>query len=226
VSTARKKALPRRDEQKRGKSRAAGSALGTRRRGEQLESAILEAAWDELGAMGYGNLTMDAVAERAGTSKPVLYRRWRTRAELVLAVLRAHSPMLSGPVPDTGSLRGDVLFLLRRMSQGLSRVGTSTLFGLLADLFADAQGFSRVRAHVLQISTEVMSGLLQRALARGEVSVMPLPPRILTLPVDLARHEILVSRGPVPDETLAEIVDEIFLPLVLRCEPLPPSAEK
>ena len=60
----------------------------TRRRGEALESALLDAAWDELQAAGYAGLTFEAVADRAGTSRAVLYRRWRNRADLVVAAAR------------------------------------------------------------------------------------------------------------------------------------------
>jgi len=77
----------------------------TRRRGAALETALLDAAWDELQVTGYAGLTMEAVADRAGTSRAVLYRRWRNRPELVIAAMRRHRPMLSGEVPDTGSLR-------------------------------------------------------------------------------------------------------------------------
>src|ERR1700691_156525 len=101
----------------------------TRRRGPMLEAALLDAAWEELRAVGYTSLTMEAVADRAGTSRAVLYRRWRNRPELVIAAMRRHRPLLSGEIPDTGSLRGDVLALLRRMSARLAAVGTETVHG-------------------------------------------------------------------------------------------------
>ena len=88
-----------------------------RRRGASLEAAILEAAWEELVAVGYPVLTMEAVATRAHASKPVLYRRWSNRPELVLAAVRHHAKIASTEVPDTGSLRGDVLALLREVSE-------------------------------------------------------------------------------------------------------------
>jgi len=62
----------------------------TRRRGAALEAALLDAAWDELQVTGYQAMTMEAVADRAGTSRAVLYRRWPKRAELVVATLRRH----------------------------------------------------------------------------------------------------------------------------------------
>ncbi|HKB49683.1 MAG TPA: helix-turn-helix domain-containing protein, partial [Ktedonobacterales bacterium] len=65
---------------------------GPRRRGATLERAILHATWEELVAVGYANLTMERVAAHAGTSRAVLYRRWRSRPELVLAAIRQQAP--------------------------------------------------------------------------------------------------------------------------------------
>src|SRR5258708_22302761 len=93
---------------------------GPRRRGATLERAILHATWEELVAVGYANLTMERVAAHAGTSRAVLYRRWRSPPELVLAAIRQQAPFLSGPVPATGTLRGDVLALLRPVPAALA----------------------------------------------------------------------------------------------------------
>src|ERR1700727_3171267 len=107
---------------RRGMTSVQHSGGKTRRRGEALEHALLDAAWDELQKAGYAGLTFEAVADRAGTSRAVLYRRWRNRADLVVAAMRRHRPMLSGEIPDTGSLRDDVLTVLRRMSGRLAEV--------------------------------------------------------------------------------------------------------
>jgi AcrR family transcriptional regulator len=185
----------------------------TRRRGEALEAALLDAAWDELQRAGYRALTMEAVADRAGTSRAVLYRRWPKKAEIVVAALRRRRPMLSGAVPDTGSLRGDVVALLSRMSTRLVKTGPDTLYGLLGDYLADAELFDRLRADVLQIGTEVMTVILERAAERGEARAN-VTPRVAALPTDLYRNELLLRRTP-PDKTaIAEIVDDAFLPLV------------
>jgi AcrR family transcriptional regulator len=193
---------------------AGGRGTPTRRRGETLERALLQAAWDELAAVGYADLTMDGVAARAGTSKAVLYRRWSGRPALVLAAMRQQAPLLSGEVPDTGTLRGDVLALLRRVSRRLGEIGPEVIYGLLADYFRDAEHFAELQTQVLQVGAEVMQTILRRAAARGEVRADAINPRIATLPVDLARHELLVTRAPVPDPALVAIVDDVFLPLV------------
>ena len=185
----------------------------TRRRGEALEHALLDAAWTELQAAGYAGLTMEAVADRAGTSRAVLYRRWRNRPELVLAVIRRHRPLLSGEIPDTGSLRGDVLALLRRMSSRLAEIGPETVYGLLGDYLSDADMFARSRDQLLSISAEVMETILKRAADRGEARA-GVENRIATLPTALFRNELFLARIPPSEGTLVEIVDDVFLPLV------------
>src|SRR6266542_1310090 len=88
----------------------------TRRRGAELEEALLEAAWQELVAVGYGRFTFEGVAARAGTSRPVIYRRWQQRSDLAVAALRHFSRNEVVPVPDTGSFRDDLVTLLHEVS--------------------------------------------------------------------------------------------------------------
>ncbi len=190
----------------------------TRRRGPALEAALLDAAWAELQSVGYGALTMEAVADRAGTSRAVIYRRWRSRPELVIAAMRRHAPMLSGDIPDTGSLRGDVLAVLRRMSARLAELGPETVYGLLGEYLSSADTFGRLQDEVLHISAEVMTTILNRAAARGEARP-GIPVRVATLPTDLFRHELFRYRTPPGEQVIEEIVDEVFLPLVAVAAP-------
>jgi AcrR family transcriptional regulator len=185
----------------------------TRRRGTALEAALLDAAWAELQAAGYQAMTMEAVADRAGTSRAVLYRRWPKRADLVVAALRRHRPLLSGEIPDTGSLRADVVALLTRMSARLVGTGPETIYGLLGDYLADAELFDRLRGDLLQIAAGVMASILKRAADRGEAR-SDVPARVAAVPTDLFRNELFMRRTPPADSVIAEIVDEVFLPLV------------
>ena len=185
----------------------------TRRSGAALEAALLDAAWAELQASGYARLTMEAVAERAGTSRAVLYRRWRGRPELVIAAMRRHRPMLSGEIPDTGSLRGDVLAILRRASQRLAEIGPETVYGLIGEYFSSAESFADLNDQLL--SVEVMTTVLKRAADRGEAR-SDVPGRVATLPTDLFRNELFRHRTPPGEQAIAEIVDETFLPLVTQ----------
>ena len=186
--------------------------MRTRRRGESLEAAILQAAWDELAAVGYARLTMEGVAARGKTSKAVVYRRWPNRAELILAAMRQRGPVLPSEVPDTGELRGDVLALLRQVSQRLQEIGAETLHGLMSEYFGQIE--RSMYLHGRRVSYEAMMTILERAAERGEVRLDKITPRIASLPTDLTRHEVLLTHAPVPDSVLVEIVDDIFLPLV------------
>src|SRR5215472_16899601 len=89
----------------------------TRRRGAVLEDAILDAAWDELTAVGYGRVTMAGIAARAGTNKAALYRRWPNRTELLAAAIDRRVVPLGEQPASTGSLRGDAIAVLRAMNR-------------------------------------------------------------------------------------------------------------
>jgi AcrR family transcriptional regulator len=187
---------------------------GSRRRGAKLEEAILTAAWEELAAVGYAHLTIEGVAARARTSRAVLYRRWPSRPALVLAAMRQQAPLLSGTVPDTGTLRGDVFALLHRISERLVAVGPEIIHGLLADYFRDDELFTYLQTQVLQVGSNVMMTILERAAGRGEVRLDRITSRIATLPLDLLRHDLFVTRTAASENSLIEIVDGIFLPLI------------
>ena len=185
----------------------------TRRRGPTLETALLDAAWEELRAVGYAGMTMEAVANRAGTSRAVLYRRWPKRADLFIAVLVRHAPTFPSDVPDTGSLRGDVLTVLEWESEHLARIGIENIYGLLGDYFADAELFSRIHEAVIQVGGGIIGTILTRAADRGEARG-DVSPRVVSLPTDLFRHQLFLYRAPPPRDVMVEIVDDVFLPLV------------
>src|ERR1700761_6066032 len=103
-----------------------------RRRGEELEAALLEAAWDELVAVGFARLTMESVAARARTGVAVLYRRWPRKDDLVMAAIANHGTVNPVEKPDTGSLRGDMFALLGSINDSRSAftaVVTATFAG-------------------------------------------------------------------------------------------------
>jgi AcrR family transcriptional regulator len=178
-----------------------------RRRGAALEAALLDAAWAELRAVGYRDFSMDGVAARAGTAKTVLYRRWPSRAELDVAAMRHRFGSVSDHVPNTGSLRGDVLSLFRTLRSRYREVGPDVLHGLTLEL-EDLPGSQ------FQILPDAMTAILKRAAARGEARIEGVTPRVLALPGDLLRHELMLRGATLPDTVLEEIVDDIFLPLV------------
>lgn len=188
----------------------------TRRRGAGLEAAILEAAWGELTEVGYAALTMEGVAARAKTSRAVLYRRWPSRPELVVAALRHHTDFTSPEEFDSGTLRGDMLALLRHMSTRVGEVAGVLSFLLSASFEETGISPAMLRERAIAGEPSALDEMLRRAAARGEIGPGEVSRRIATLPVDLVRHELIMNQAPVPDADLIEIVDDIFLPLVHR----------
>ena len=186
--------------------------VATRRRGAALETALLDAAWSELQSVGYAKLTMERVADRAQTSRAVIYRRWSSRHELVIAAMLHQQPTGARRIPDTGSLREDVLTIMRRAARRISDIGPATVVGLLGDLMTD-DASDTIVDQLARGGGEVMHQALARAAARGEAREH-VPERIARLPLDLIRHELILTHRSPSSETLEEIVDQIFLPLV------------
>lgn len=189
----------------------------TRRRGTALEKALLEACWQELQQVGYSGLTVEAVAKRARTSKPVIYRRWPTLPEFVLAALLHHMPVSAAALPDTGTMRGDLRGVLELMSRRLNEVLVA-LPGLLADFHTNRALFERMRAEVFGPAGDIMRIIATRAADRGEIPTAILPQRTLTAPIDLARYELLFNARPLDTETIESIIDHVAIPL-LHCPP-------
>lgn len=177
----------------------------TRRRGTVLERAILDAAWDELAAVGYSQVTMAGIAVRAGTNKAALYRRWANRTELLAAAISRRVVPLGEALVDTGSLRGDVIAVLQAMNcRCCAAPAVPDPGGELATYLrrqAAADGFGQ------------MNLVLRRAHQRGETSTACLSAQVARLPVNVLHSELCLGAAPVSDRHITDIVDELFLPL-------------
>ncbi|MFH9353788.1 TetR/AcrR family transcriptional regulator [Kitasatospora sp. NPDC017646] len=191
-----------------------GRAGVPRRRGDELERAILDAVWAELVEHGYGRLTMDGVAARARTSKPVLYRRWPNRVELVMAALGRNAPDYEAP-PDTGDLRTDLLVFLGSLLHRFDDLPVEAVHGFLVDLMRDPELRSVFRTGLTDKGpVETLSVMMHRAAERGEINPARLTPRVVSLPLDLLRDALMLG-GEVPsDAVIGEVLDEIVLPLL------------
>jgi AcrR family transcriptional regulator len=154
---------------------------------------------------------MDAVAVRAGTSRAVLYRRWPSKTELVRDAVAARITQ-DVRAPDTGSLRGDLVALLENASRTHALTGlalAAKLGPFYPETFPDEREFRT--GHLGQET--VLNELLERA-AREEIEPDLLKPRVRRLVFDLYLHELMTTLRPVPDEVIASIVDDVYLPLV------------
>lgn len=187
-----------------------------RRRGAALENALLDAAWDELEERGYDDLTIESVAQRASTSRAVIYRRWATKADLVRAAVMHAGQKEHVSIPDTGSLRDDMVELLRRANRTRARMGIMLTLRLTGYYAETDTGPSDLRNAFLSGRSSAVDVLLARAVERGEADPAKLTPRVVSVPFDLYRQELMLTLKPVPDDVTEAIVDEVFMPLVRR----------
>jgi AcrR family transcriptional regulator len=186
----------------------------TRRRGAELERAILRAAAEELTESGYGGMTMDRVARRAGANKNTIYRRWPSRAALGIAAYRQLASATMR-LPDTGELRGDVLEFLHAANRTWSSPVGSILRALLAGARDDPQLLAQIQENSGDAGSAAWLTILARAVARGEAPPEALHPRVATVAIVLLRNEYVTRGYPtVPDSVIVEIVDQVYLPLV------------
>jgi AcrR family transcriptional regulator len=190
-----------------------------RRRGDELEAALLDAAWEELVEAGFARLTMESVAARARTGVAVLYRRWPGKDALTMAAIAHYGAKHPIEIPDTGSLRGDMLALLGGVNDArysFTVVVTAAFSGLLTSTGLTP---AEVRARLLGDRPMWSDQIFRRAHERGEINLDKTPAAVLALPFDLMRHDLLMTLKPVPPERIAAIVDDLFLPLVAAYRP-------
>ncbi|MFN3472972.1 MAG: TetR/AcrR family transcriptional regulator [Blastomonas sp.] len=185
-----------------------------RRRGAALEQAILDVTWQVLREADYSALTLEAVALRAGTSRPVIARRWSTRAELVLAAIRHR--LLTHPlnVPDLGNVREELIeFLKQSVERGWPFAMMFTC--QMGDYFTETRtNLHQLRSAIRSADENAIFNILHRAVQRGEVDGRKLTPNIVRLPKDLLFNNAMMTLKPTSDDYIVELVDTIFLPLV------------
>ncbi len=139
-----------------------------RPRDPRIDASILRATAELLVSVGYSNLTMAAVAERAGTTKTALYRRWSSKAELVHEAVFPATPASGLSVPDAG-VEADVRAMLEATRDVFSTpVLRAALPGLVAEVAADPELSARVNSRFANLIAAVRNRL-EAAVARGEV---------------------------------------------------------
>jgi AcrR family transcriptional regulator len=188
--------------------RTAGRRPG-RPRSAEAHQAIVAATLALLAEEGYSQLSMEAVAARAGVGKATIYRRWHSKSELVAEVLSGLRQ--GGAPPDTGSFRGDVLELARRQ---LSLVRGQPGFGrlaprLLGDSADDAALHAMALGSMVTPMRAILGELIARALERGELRP-DIDPEIVT---DIVQGSIFY-KVLILGQDLAEL-DERYLGRVL-----------
>ena len=139
-----------------------------RPRDPRIDYAVLRATVQLIGKTGYADLSVDAIARRAGTSKPAIYRRWPSKAHLVHEAVFPIGDATA--LPDTGSLAGDVREMMRRTVAVLtSPAARAALPGLVAEMATDLTLHTALLERFGDILSRGLTERLDAAAARGEV---------------------------------------------------------
>ena len=170
-----------------------------RPRSDQSRQAILQSALDLVAEIGYARVTIEGIAARAGTGKQTIYRWWRSKADVVLEAINA-SATREIPMPDTGSLREDLLAFLNATFAAGRRPGTvPVLRALMAEAQLDPDFGAAFDEKFLRRRREALAAVLRRH--PGELR--DVPPRIAVEVVfGVLWYRILATRGPL-NATLA-----------------------
>ncbi|WP_370071187.1 TetR/AcrR family transcriptional regulator [Mycobacterium sp. MAA66] len=176
-------------------------------------AAIREATRAELADFGYAGVTYEGVARRAQTSKPVLYRRYRSRAHMVVDALpNLHWQPDDDAIAASESLRDELLTLFSAVADNFIAIGIDNYRGLIAD--ADEDLFNFLDAQVTGLAERTLYPALARARERGEIGPHEIPRRAAMSIGMLLRDEIVFARNDVDTDTIAEILDTVYLPLI------------
>ena len=139
-----------------------------RPRNPRIDDSVLRATVELLGTSGYAALSVDAIAKRAATSKPAIYRRWPSKAHLVHEAVFPISEATE--LPDTGSLAGDVREMVRRTTGVLTTpAARAALPGLLAEMATDPTLHAKLLGRFGDVTSRGMTDRLNDAVRRGEV---------------------------------------------------------
>lgn len=185
-----------------------------RKRDDSRDADILEAALDVLAEAGYDGMTMDMVAVRAKAGKATVYRRWRSKEELVLEAV-AH--MKRGQVdldrlPDTGTLRGDLLGLFRPQSIKVAERKLKVMAGLTSMLAQHQNLAEATNSVMVEPWATAHRALMQRAVERGEISASADIATASQVIPSMAAYRALIQRRPFEKDFLVALIDGVLLP--------------
>ena len=184
-----------------------------RRRGTAVETAISDAVISELAEVGFGRLTFESVAERAGTGKSPLYRRWPDTTSLVIDTLEK---LGADPAAysRTGALRDDLIGITCHMIKSQEGVKGDAYRSLLGEAHRYPQLLARFKSQVLEPRFNALTELLRDAAARGEISPERLTPVVLeVIHALIIKRTLLETREPTKND-VAELIDQALLPLL------------
>jgi AcrR family transcriptional regulator len=179
-----------------------------RPRDPQIDAAALDATDAILARSGYGGLTLEEVARRAGTTKPALYRRWPNRQRLVLAALGRR--LGQAKAPDTGCTLCDLDECLKVFVAAFRRMPPDVLGPLLADCAGDRELRAALMTTLFDPPRDAVKQTLERAKARGDLREDVDLDLILDLIGSLVHYRALFGHAPTSNAEIERAVEALL----------------
>jgi len=190
----------------------AGASGGQRGRPRSAEAdrAILAATADLLASRGLADMSIEEIAARAGVGKTTIYRRWPSKGLLALDAFVAVFAEQQ-PLPDTGTLRGDLIAALTAWVRAVTQTSMGRMLtGLIAEAQHDPSLRAAWRERVLEPLRSQHRIMLDRAIGRGEIPATVDQEVVLDLFFGSAQHRLLLGHLPLTDEFISQVVDVIL----------------
>jgi AcrR family transcriptional regulator len=201
-----------------GSSQPAAAVPGRlgRKRDHSRDPEILDAAIDVLAEVGFDGMTVDMVAARAKAGKATLYRRWTSKSDLVIDAVSCMKDRGADPaeLPDTGTLRGDLIAMIKPHSIEDGEKKTRVMAGIVSLLAKEPDLAQVAHAAIMEPRVRINRVLLQRAIDRGEIApVADIDTLALVVPAMVA-YRVLMLHQPIEREFLVSLIDGVLLPAV------------
>jgi len=185
-----------------------------RKRDHTRDPEILEAALDVLAETGFDGMTVDMVAARARAGKATLYRRWPSKNELVLDAVACMKKVDVEPssLPDTGTLRGDLIAMIKPPSIRDGERKLRIMAGLFSMLLHNPELTHAANAAIVEPRVAANRFLIQRAIDRGEISPDSNVETLALISPSMTAYRSLVLKKSVDREFLISLIDEVLMP--------------
>jgi AcrR family transcriptional regulator len=180
-----------------------------------LDAVILDAALALLADTGYERMTMDAVASRAKVSKATIYRRWDSKASLVVEAMRC-CPFDDLDLPDTGEPRADLLAGLQGFREMANGPDGGLFNGVLTAMRDDPELARLVRERMIVPKQNRTRAWLERYVARGLLPADADVDVFHDVGMAMLASRIVITGEPVDDAFLTRVVDDVLLPLLFH----------
>lgn len=193
-----------------------------RKRDHTRDPEILDAALDVLSESGYDGMTIDMVATRAKAGKATVYRRWSSKAELVLDAVAC---MKQGEIdlddlPDTGTLRGDLVAMIRTPSIRDGERKLKVMAGIVSMIARSPELAAAAQEALVEPRATVNRIFFRRAIERGEVPADIDVEKLCIIGPALVAYSVLMLGRPVDRDFLISNIDQVILPAAgIRAEP-------